>query len=58
MNGDSLLILIIVVVIIIIIIITTRKGSKRHVQKGYELEQQGRHLEPQGIKGNAAVIEK
>ncbi|MFX0123770.1 MAG: hypothetical protein ACFFAE_09040 [Candidatus Hodarchaeota archaeon] len=45
MNGESLFIIIIVFFIIIIIIITTRRGSERHVQRAYELEQQGKHLD-------------
>ena len=45
MNGEGLLIIIVAVIIIVIIIISTRKSSEKHIQKGYELEQQGRHLD-------------
>ncbi|MFW9904060.1 MAG: hypothetical protein ACFFFH_06980 [Candidatus Thorarchaeota archaeon] len=45
MNGEGLLIIIAAFFIIVIIIISTRKSSKKHIQKGYELEQQGRHLD-------------
>ncbi|MFX1504491.1 MAG: hypothetical protein ACFFDC_00085 [Promethearchaeota archaeon] len=45
MNGEGLLIIIAALIIIFIIIISTRKSSEKHIQKGYELEQQGRHLD-------------
>ena len=45
MNGEGLLIIIAALIIIVIIIISTRKSSEKHIQKGYELEQQGRHLD-------------
>jgi tetratricopeptide (TPR) repeat protein len=45
MNGEGLLIILVVLAIIIIIIISTRKRSEKHIQKAYELEQQGRHLD-------------
>jgi hypothetical protein len=45
MNGEGLLIIIAAIIIIIIIVISTRKSSEKHIQKGYELEQQGKHLD-------------
>ncbi|UCG03543.1 MAG: hypothetical protein JSW11_06025 [Candidatus Heimdallarchaeota archaeon] len=45
MNGESLFLIIIVLIVIIIIIITTRKGSAKHVQRAYELEQQGKYID-------------